>query len=89
MKNNDEKEVLFKGRIVRPIYESEDYRVYAVDVNKNIYPDIKLTKYGNATISGEIHELGKGIEYEIKAVEQLTKNGWGYKVINIRFIYFS
>lgn len=84
MKNNDEKEVLFKGRIVRSIYESEDYRVYAVDVNKDIYPDIKLTKYGNATISGEIHELGKEIEYEIKAVEQLTKNGWGYKVINIR-----
>jgi exodeoxyribonuclease V alpha subunit len=42
LKNNDEKEVLFKGRIVRPIYESEDYRVYAVDVNKDIYPDIKL-----------------------------------------------
>ncbi len=84
MKNKDEKEVLFKGRIIRPIYESEDYRVYAVEVDKTIYPDIKLTKYGSAVISGEIHELGNGIEYEIKAVEQLTKNGWGYKVLNIR-----
>lgn len=85
MKNNkNEKEVLFKGKIVRPVFESEDYRVYAVDVDKNIYPDIKLTKYGNATIYGEIHELGREIEYEIKAVEQLTKNGWGYKILNIK-----
>ena len=85
MKNNkNEKEVLFKGKIVRPVFESEDYRVYAVDVDKSIYPDIKLTKYGNATIYGEIHELGREIEYEIKAVEQLTKNGWGYKILNIK-----
>ena len=62
MKNKDEKEVLFKGRIIRPIYESEDYRVYAVEVDKTIYPDIKLTKYGRAVISGVIHELGYGIE---------------------------
>ena len=58
--------------------------MYAVDVDKSIYPDIKLTKYGNATIYGEIHELGREIEYEIKAVEQLTKNGWGYKILNIK-----
>lgn len=84
MKSKNNKEVLFKGRVVRSVYESEDYRVYAVDVDKDIYPDIKLTKYGNCTISGEIHGLGVGVEYEIKAIEQLTKNGWGYKVVNIK-----
>ena len=84
MKNKDEKEVLFKGRIVRQTYDGGDYKIYAVDVDKDIYPEIKFTKYGNATILGEIHELGIGIEYEIKAIEQNTKYGYSYKVLNIR-----
>lgn len=80
----DEKVVEFKGRIVRQTYNGGDYKIYAVDVNRDLYPDIKFTKYGNATIRGEIHELGTGIEYEIKAVEENTKYGYGYKVLNIR-----
>ena len=84
MKNKDGKEVLFKGRIVRQTYDGGDYKIYAVDVDKDIYPEIKFTKYGNATILGEIHELGIGIEYEIKAIEQNTKYGYSYKVLNIR-----
>ena len=31
-----------------------------------------------------MHELGVGIEYEIRAVEQNTKYGHSYKVVNIR-----
>lgn len=84
MSNRDDKEIVFKGRIVRCIYDGGDFKVYAVDVDKELYPDIKFSKYGNATISGEIHELGIGIEYEIRGVEQLTKNGYGYKVLNIK-----
>lgn len=84
MRNKDEKEVLFKGRVVRQTYDGGDYKIYAVDVDKSIYPEIKFTKYGNATITGEIHELGIGIEYEIKAIEQNTKYGYSYKVLNIR-----
>lgn len=80
----DEKVVEFKGRIVRQTYNGGDYKIYAVDVNRDLYPDIKFTKYGNATIRGEIHELGTGIEYEIKAIEENTKYGYGYKVLNIR-----
>lgn len=83
-KNKDEKEVKFKGRVVRQTYDGGDYRIYAVDVDKNIYPDIKFTKYGNCTIRGEMHELGVGIEYEIRAIEENTKYGYGYKVLNIR-----
>lgn len=80
----DEKVVEFKGRIVRQTYNGGDYKIYAVDVNRELYPNIKFTKYGNATIRGEIYELGTGIEYEIKAVEENTKYGYGYKVLNIR-----
>lgn len=84
MRNKNEKEILFKGKIIRKTYDGGDYKIYAVDVNKNIYPDIKFTKYGSATICGEMYELGTGIEYEIKAIEQNTKYGYSYKVLNIR-----
>lgn len=79
----NEKEVVFKGRIIRNTFNGGDYKVYAIDVDKDIYPDIKFTKYGNAIISGELHDLGVGIEYTVKAIEQNTKYGYGYKVINI------
>lgn len=84
MKNRNEKEVKFKGRIVRQTYDGGDYKIYAVDVDRDIYPDIKFTKYGNCTIRGEMHDLGIGIEYEIRAIEENTKYGYGYKVLNIR-----
>jgi len=84
LKSKDEEKILFKGRIVRQTYDGGDYKIYAVDVDKNIYPDIKFTKYGNATVLGEIHDLGVGIEYEITAIEQSTKYGYSYKVVNIR-----
>ena len=75
--------VEFKGTIVRETYANEDYRVYAVDVDKNIYPNIKFSKYGNAVVLGEVHELGIGLEYRITAEEQATKYGYSYKLINI------
>ena len=81
---NDLKEVVFKGRIIKKMYDGGDYKVFAVDVNRNIYSDIKLTKYGNATINGEMQDLTIGVEYEIKAIEQNGKYGYGYKVLNIR-----
>lgn len=84
MKSKEDKEVLFRGRISRQTYDGGDYKIYAVDVDKDIFPDIKFTKYGNATITGEIHELGIGIEYEIKAIEQNTKYGYSYKILNVR-----
>lgn len=82
--SNNEKEALFKGRVVKQTYNSEEYKIYALDVDRVLYPDIKFSKYGNAVICGEIHELGIGIEYEVRAVEQSTKYGYSYKVLNIR-----
>lgn len=80
-----EKEVNFKGRVRNCIYDSgNDYKVYALEVDKQLYPEIKHSKYSTVTILGEIHELGIGIEYEIKAIEQNTKYGYSYKVLNIR-----
>lgn len=80
----DKKEVKFKCSVVRKTYDDGDYKIYAVDVDKNKYPDIKFTKYGNVTLTGEMHELGVGSNYEVAAVEQLSKYGYGYKVTNIK-----
>lgn len=80
----DKKEVNFKCSVVRKTYDGGDYKIYAVDVDKNKYPDIKFTKYGNVTLTGEMHELGIGSNYEVAAVEQLSKYGYGYKVTNVK-----
>ncbi|HHT97492.1 MAG TPA: AAA family ATPase [Clostridiales bacterium] len=80
----NEKEVVFKGVVVNCIYNSESFKVYAVDVDKEKYPTIKLTKYSNATVSGNLHELGSGVEYNITAIEEKGKYGYGYKVVNIK-----
>lgn len=80
----DKKEVKFKCSVVRKTYDGGDFKIYAVDVDKNKYPDIKFTKYGNVTLTGEMHELGVGSNYEVAAVEQLSKYGYGYKVTNIK-----
>jgi hypothetical protein len=76
--------VTFKCKIIRSIYDSETFKCYAVDVDKQKYPFVKLTKYGNAAICGDIQVLAEGQEYEIIGVGENTKNGYSYKVSNIR-----
>ena len=78
------KEVKFKGRIIRDIYISEDFKSYAVDVSKEDYPFINFTKYGNCSINGNIHSLTVGEEYDFTCIEQNNQYGYSYKVINIR-----
>lgn len=79
-----DQEVKFTGTVVRCIYQSEDYRIYALDVDKEKYPDIKHNKYKNTSICGELPELSEGITYEVTAIEQQGKYGYSYKVSNIR-----
>ena len=78
------KECKFSARIVRCTYNTPDFRIYATDVDKNKYPEIKHNKYGNVTILGELHDLTEGVDYEIVAVEQVSKYGMCYKVLNIK-----
>lgn len=80
----DNKQFKFKGVIAKCTYNSPDYKVYAVDVSKKDYPDIKHNKYNNVSILGELAELTLGVEYEITAEEQVNKYGTSYKVINIK-----
>lgn len=83
----DKKIVEFTGTVVRQIWEdaSSGYRIFATDVNSDEISrlDLKRTKYGNIAIQGNLHSLGEGLDYQIKAEETNGKNGYSYKVINI------
>ena len=81
---SEDKKFKFKGVIVRCTYNTPDYKIYAVEVSKKDYPDIKQNKYNNVSILGELAELTLGVEYEIVAEEQENKYGTSYKVINIK-----
>lgn len=74
----------FKGVVIRCTYDTPDYKIYAVEVNKKDYPDVKQNKYGNVSILGELSDLTLGVEYEITAEEQINKYGVSYHVINIK-----
>lgn len=75
----------FNCIIERCTYDSPDYKVYSAYVDKKQYPEIKHNeKYGNVTIFGNLHHLCETQSYEVTAVEELNKYGYGYKVVNIR-----
>ena len=74
----------FKGKVVKPIYKSDSFSVYALGVDKITYPDIKQNKYKNTSICGELQDLIADVEYEIEATEQDTKYGVSYKVAKIK-----
>lgn len=80
----DDKRYKFKGTIVRCTYDTPNYKIYAVDVDKKEYPNIKRNKYDNVSILGDLSELTLGVEYEITAEEQVNKYGTSYKTINIK-----
>lgn len=78
------KQYKFKGVVIRCTYDTPDYKIYAIEVNRKDYPDIKQNKYGNVSILGELSDLTLGVEYEITAEEQINKYGVSYQVINIK-----
>jgi exodeoxyribonuclease V alpha subunit len=78
-----ERLIEFKCRIIRNIYKSQDYQIYAVEADDNY--KLKKGKYGNSVILGNLHDLGEGIEYHVKALEEKGRDGfYQYKVKNIK-----
>lgn len=74
----------FKCTPERLVYNSDEYKIYGCSVNSFEYPDIQVSKYGTATIKGNVQELNLGVEYIVKAKEISDKYGVGYEVINIK-----
>lgn len=85
MKNQkEEKRHQFTGKVINCIYNSEDFKIYAFDVDEEKFPEIKQNSYRNTSVLGQLPNLTIGNEYEIIATEYESKYGIGYKVINIK-----
>lgn len=84
MKNNDNKEVKFDFTLAYKRYESEDYKIYLVDI-KNPTDDIKSNTRGEFVIVGDIPELSFNINYQAIATMEIHKTfGLQYKIKNIK-----
>lgn len=77
-------QVKFKGIVARCVYSSNSFKTYAMTVSKDDYPFIKFSKYGDATIIGDISDIIIGVEYDVVAKEEHSKYGVSYRVVNIR-----
>ena len=47
----------FKCTPERCLFSSDDYKVYGAFVNSFDYPEIKIGKYGTASLIGDLQEL--------------------------------
>lgn len=75
----------FKAKIINNRYNSEDYKIYVVDVDDNIYKNIKANKNGEYILVGNIPDLVPDIEYDVVACADINKKfGVQYKVRNIK-----
>ena len=79
-----DKIVDFKCVPERIVYNSTDFKIYGVSINSFEYPDIKISKYGTATIKGNMSELNLSVDYIVKAKEVSDSRGIEYEVINIK-----
>lgn len=74
----------FKAKMKKCVYNSETFKVYAMDVDTNEYPDIKINSYKNCSVIGDLPDLVEGVEYEIIAVEKESKYGMSYEAIQVK-----
>lgn len=78
-----ERLVTFKGTLARAVYVTDSFSVYAMNVDTSKY-NVKINKFNNVSICGELPSLTKGVEYEVLASEEIGKYGVSYRVSNIR-----
>lgn len=78
------KTVEFRATPIRPLYNGDNFKIYACEIDAVKYPHIKLNNYNNASILGNFQELTIGVEYQISAIEETGKFGPQYKVNSIK-----
>lgn len=77
-------QIEFKATLHKPIYQNEGFGVYAMNPTENTNTDeLEFNRYGNISISGDLPELHKDVEYTITAEKTEGKYGPSYKVYNI------
>lgn len=78
----------FRGMPLTKIFDNgNNYKMYGFSVDKLVYPDVKFTKYGNATICGDLPDLEPELEYDVVADEQYSdRYGYRYVVSKISLV---
>lgn len=66
------------------LYNAENYKIYACDIDAKKFDNVKLNKYYNVTISGDCGDLSLGMLYDIEADEKQGKYGYEYKIKYIK-----
>ena len=76
------RKVSFAGDIIRTVYDSDSFAVYALNVPEDVvvWKGLKRSKFGNVTVCGNISGLQEGVMYDFSAVEKQTKHGYSYEV---------
>lgn len=78
--------VKFKAELDKVVCPNEGFKVYGMSVDRrnSQYKSLKVNKYGNVTVVGDIAELEFGVTYNIEAIEKNNgKWGWQYVVTKI------
>lgn len=79
-----EVEVTFTGQLVKKIFDAPDFKIYAMEVDSELYPYVKFNKFRNVSINGDIGDLLFDADYEVTGVLSTGRYGYCYKVKNIR-----
>jgi len=74
----------FKCTIKRERFNSENYKIYVVDIDRKAYPQLAHNKSGEYILVGDIQNLIPHAEYKVKASLEINKNfGAQYKVASV------
>lgn len=76
--------IKFEATPVHCIFNAENYKIYACDIDRHKFPDVKLNNYYNVTISGDCGDLSLGMLYDIEAEEKQSKYGYDYRIKYIK-----
>ena len=76
--------IKFEATPVHCIFSAENYKIYACDIDRHKFPDVKLNNYFNVTISGDCGDLSLGMLYDIEADEKQSKYGYDYRIKYIK-----
>ncbi|MEE3308727.1 MAG: AAA family ATPase [Sharpea azabuensis] len=76
-------DIKVRAQVEKCVYDSDTFRVYAMNVLEVIDGDVIKNKYGNISLSGAIQRLEHGIDYVVEATFEDNKYGGGYKMKSI------
>lgn len=76
-------DIKVRARVEKCVYDSDTFRVYAMNVLEVIDGEVIKNKYGNISLSGAIQRLEQGIDYIVEARFEDNKYGGGYKMKSI------